>query len=170
MTVNLIDAVSGARGGDRDDGRRRDVPDHGWNGTYHVARSTRRTTCPAASLYGWEPTTVQHADRSTVVDANVLDADFGVAAHPAVSVTPDRQGTCGPGDTITYSFTVRNNTARAGILDLTYGLDSGLREPDPQRRRSPDRLVSLASGESTTVVVRVVVPLGAPSARATSRA
>ena len=94
-------------------------------------------------------------------NANILSADFGMRPIPRVSVTPDQQGTSVPNDTITYSFTVTNNDIASGRFDLTTLSTLGFTNQILNAGGTPITYVDLAAGASTTVRVRVNVPLGA---------
>ena len=131
-----------------------------WNGTYEV-KAEDSNFYPGGALNGWAATLPSPPTRSVVIaNANVMTADFGFRVPPLVglNVFPDQNGSMAPGQTISYRFTVSNNTASAGTFDLTSASSRSWARQIQTIGGSALSSVSLAAGEATTVVVAISVP------------
>lgn len=91
-------------------------------------------------------------------DPTVNDSVRDTTAVGAVTVTPDRTGSMAPGQTIEYAYTVQNNLPGAGVFDLTTASTLGFPNEIVDLDGNTVTAVSLQSGETTQVVVRVTVP------------
>lgn len=132
-----------------------------WGGTFDVVVDGANFSA-GGPLEGFVATVPTPASkRVTVTTLNLSDADFGFRTPPlppGVIVTPDQSGSITPSSTIDYSFSVRNNTGVAGVFDLSSTTTMGWTRLLRTVTGSTITSVSLASGETTTVVVRISVP------------
>ncbi len=159
VKVRLTDAVSGAIVGTATTDATGLYSMTAWNGSYWVTLDPTNFD-PGGPLYGWSRTTAT-TQTINVVNANISTADFGVRLTPRVTVTPDQAASAGPGDTLRYGFTVQNNGGSAGIFDLSTLSTLGWSNVILNGSGMPTSSVSLAAGESTTVAVQLIVPMGA---------
>ena len=159
VKVNLVDAVSGAVVNSATTDATGTYTMTAWNGTYNVALDASDFTTGGA-LFGWRATTAA-TQTITVTNANVLTADFGAQVIPRVLVTSDQAASCAPSDTVSYTFSVQNNNTTTGTIDLTTSTTLGWTDTILNAQGSPISSVVLRSGETTTVTVRVNVPLAA---------
>ena len=159
VKVDLVDGVSGATVSSATTDATGTYTMTAWNGSYNVVLDASNFTTGGA-LNGWRSTTPA-ARAITVTNANILTADFGAQVIPRVLVTPDRLGSCAPSDTIPYAFTVQNNNVATGTIDLATSSTLGFTDTILSGSGLPITSVTLRAGESTSVVVRVAVPLAA---------
>ena len=94
-------------------------------------------------------------------DRTVSDSVTDVTAVGPLTIFPNRTGTMAPGQTIEYRFTVTNSTGLADTFDLTTLSSLGFPNTLTSAGGAPISAVALSSGESTTVVLRVSVPVNA---------
>jgi hypothetical protein len=114
---------------------------------------------PAGTADGTQDTTTLRA--TSQADPSISDTASDVTVVGAVVVVPDQSGSMAPGQTITYEHTVTNTQPTGGTFDLTATSSLGWTTSVSDAGGSPLSDVTLASGESTTVVVSVTVPAGA---------
>ena len=118
-----------------------------------------RVTIPPGASSGTEDETVLTATSQS--DATVTDSATDTTQVGQITVTPDQYGSTAAGEYIEYEFTVQNNLGGPGVFDLsstsTLGFDRDIFDLDG----NPISTASLASGETTTVVMRVSVPADA---------
>jgi hypothetical protein len=118
-----------------------------------------RVTIPTGTSSGAEDETVLTAVSQS--DATITDYARDTTQVGQITVTPDQFGSTAAGEYIDYEFTVQNNLGSSGVFDLsstsTLGFDRSLFD---LYGNSIDT-ASLASGETTTVVMRVAVPITA---------
>ncbi|MDH4139738.1 MAG: hypothetical protein OEV43_04130, partial [Coriobacteriia bacterium] len=115
-----------------------------------------RVTVPADAANGTEDVTVLTATSQT--DPEVTDSATDTTLVGAVTVMPNQSGSMAPGETIEYTYTVSNNGGVSGVFDLSTTSTLGFPNSVTDAFGNPLSSVSLASTESTTVVVRVSVP------------
>jgi hypothetical protein len=111
---------------------------------------------PAGTADGVQDITTVSATSQT--DSSVADSATDTTRVGQVTVTPDQTGSMAPGQTIEYTYTVQNNTPSSGTFDLSTTSTQGFTNAVVDAGGSPLSSVALASGESTTVVVRVTIP------------
>jgi hypothetical protein len=134
-----------------------------WNGTFDVVIDPSNTNLGGA-LYAMSPTIPNPPTRRIIVaNTNVTGVNYGywLPPSPVLTVTPDRSGSIAPGQTIDYTYTVRNGTGTSGTFDLTTTSTLGYADQIRNTAGATISSVVLASSESTTVVVRVTVPAAA---------
>lgn len=135
-----------------------------WNGTYEVVVENSNFG-PGGALEDFVASDPNPPRQLvTIASANVEDADFGFywVSPNELDISPDRTASMAPGGWVDYSFTVFNNRTEAGTFDLAATSILGWSTEVRDAGGNPISQVSLPSQESTTVIVRVSVPLGTP--------
>jgi exosortase family protein XrtG len=159
VLINLVDSVSGAIVGTGTTDANGTYNITAWNGTYRVAPAASNYATGGA-LFGFRPTTAA-TQTITVTNANIGTADFGEQLIPRISVTPDQAQACAPNDIAPYSFTVQNNAATTFTVDFATSSSLGFANSILTASGLPTSAVTLRSGEATTIVVRINVPVSA---------
>ncbi len=115
-----------------------------------------RVTIPSDAPSGAEDIT--RLTGVSQANPNITDSATDTTRVGLVTVTPNQSGSMAPGQTIEYTYTVSNNGGTAGVYNLSTTSTLGFPNSVVDAGGNPLSSVSLASGESTTVVVRVAVP------------
>ena len=113
-------------------------------------------TIPSGTADGVQDVTTLAATSQS--DGTVTDSATDTTRVGQVTVTPNQTASMAPGQTVEYTYTVSNNLPGASTLDLATTSTLGFPNAIVDAAGNPLSSVSLASGESTTVVVRVSVP------------
>jgi hypothetical protein len=114
---------------------------------------------PSSAADGTEDVTTLRARSQS--DTDVTDTVTATTVVGDVVVLPDQTGSMAPSGTIEYVHTISNNTTGTLALDLDSSSTQGWStEVYDAAGVSSLSSISLASGETTTVVVRVTVPAG----------
>jgi len=123
-----------------------------------ASKSVRvRVTIPNGTADGVRDTTTLKA--LSQADASVTDTAKDVTTAGQITVTPERAGSMAPGQTITYPFTVTNYIPGVSrTYDLSTQSSLGFAGTIVDGNGVPLTSVTLASGASTQVYVRVAVP------------
>ncbi|GAB4277278.1 MAG: hypothetical protein Kow0056_08590 [Coriobacteriia bacterium] len=147
----------------------------GWNVTYTlpdgstpatVALGANESTTvvvhvgvPPGAANGTHDVTVLTA--TSQADASVTDSASDTTYVGDVTVTPDQAASVPPSTVVTYTHTITNNKGTSAVYDLTTSSVQGWTVGLYDSGGSAITSVSLAAGESTTVVLTVAVPSSA---------
>lgn len=118
-----------------------------------------RVTIPPGTADSTRDTTTLTARSQS--DAGISDSATDITTCGRVTVTPDQSATMAPGQTVSYTFTVANNLAGVRTYNLSTLSSMGWPVQITDLAGNPISSVTLNSGVSVDVVVKVSVPAGA---------
>lgn len=118
-----------------------------------------RVTIPLGTTDGSRSTATLTA--TSQADASITDSATDITSAGRVTVTPDQSGSMAPGQSITYRFTVNNNTGALGTYDLTALSSLGWTTHVTDTSGAVITSVDLAGGATQDILVTIDVPPGA---------